>query len=74
MDDVVGARQAFARTSPKVSGRSLGRCREIAGGRPSYSLLEKLEVFSVGKPLVSNRKTVAAQVSWRLTAGKSPVP
>ncbi|RZS25694.1 hypothetical protein BHM03_00058934 [Ensete ventricosum] len=30
--------------------------------------------FPVGKPPVSNGKTVAAQVSWRLTAGKPPVP
>ncbi|RZS17915.1 hypothetical protein BHM03_00050119, partial [Ensete ventricosum] len=33
-DDAVGARRAFARTSPKVSGRSLGTRREIARGRP----------------------------------------
>ncbi|RRT51231.1 hypothetical protein B296_00003604 [Ensete ventricosum] len=30
----VGARRKFARTSPMVSGRSLGTRREIAGGRP----------------------------------------
>ncbi|RWV95382.1 hypothetical protein GW17_00041996 [Ensete ventricosum] len=29
-----GGRRAIARTSPKVSGRSLGTRREIAGGRP----------------------------------------
>ncbi|RRT67147.1 hypothetical protein B296_00022909 [Ensete ventricosum] len=34
LDDAVGARREFARTSPKVSGRSIGTRREIAGGRP----------------------------------------
>ncbi|RRT75366.1 hypothetical protein B296_00027851 [Ensete ventricosum] len=38
------ARQAFARTSPKVSGRSLGTCQEITRGRPLDSPLEKSEV------------------------------
>ncbi|RWW26886.1 hypothetical protein GW17_00008713 [Ensete ventricosum] len=30
LDDTVKVRQTFARTSPKLSGRSLGTCREIA--------------------------------------------
>ncbi|RZR89974.1 hypothetical protein BHM03_00017792 [Ensete ventricosum] len=34
LDDAVGARREFARTSPKVSGRSLGTRWEITGGRP----------------------------------------
>ncbi|RWV77939.1 hypothetical protein GW17_00061167 [Ensete ventricosum] len=34
LNDVVGAHRVFARTSPKVSRRSLGTHREIAGGRP----------------------------------------
>ncbi|RWW06540.1 hypothetical protein GW17_00030124 [Ensete ventricosum] len=34
LDDMVGARWEFARTSPKVSGRSLGTRREIAEGGP----------------------------------------
>ncbi|RRT48128.1 hypothetical protein B296_00022792 [Ensete ventricosum] len=34
LGDAMGARQEFARTSSKVSGRSLGTRLEIAGGRP----------------------------------------
>ncbi|RZS03971.1 hypothetical protein BHM03_00034233 [Ensete ventricosum] len=34
LDDAVGARGEFARTSPKVLGRSLGTRREIVGGGP----------------------------------------
>ncbi|RWW36734.1 hypothetical protein BHE74_00058223 [Ensete ventricosum] len=34
LDDAMGARGEFARTSPKVLGRSLGTRREIAGGGP----------------------------------------
>ncbi|RZS11700.1 hypothetical protein BHM03_00043054 [Ensete ventricosum] len=34
LDDAVGAHQEFARTSPKVLGRSLGTYREIVGGEP----------------------------------------
>ncbi|RWW07018.1 hypothetical protein GW17_00029618 [Ensete ventricosum] len=33
LDDTVGAHQKIARTSSKVSGRSLGTHREIIGGR-----------------------------------------
>ncbi|RZR75082.1 hypothetical protein BHM03_00049061 [Ensete ventricosum] len=44
LDDAVGARRAFARTSPKVSGRLLGTRQEIARGRPRDSLLEKPEI------------------------------
>ncbi|RZS15546.1 hypothetical protein BHM03_00047395, partial [Ensete ventricosum] len=31
---VRGSRKTYRETSPKVSGRSLGTCREIARGRP----------------------------------------
>ncbi|RRT84937.1 hypothetical protein B296_00004771 [Ensete ventricosum] len=34
LDDMVGARREFARTLPKVSGRSLGTRREITEGGP----------------------------------------
>ncbi|RWV81457.1 hypothetical protein GW17_00057124 [Ensete ventricosum] len=34
LDDTVGAHREFSRTSLKVSGKSLGTHREIAGGRP----------------------------------------
>ncbi|RRT68213.1 hypothetical protein B296_00015787 [Ensete ventricosum] len=34
LDNTVGAHREFARTSLKVSGRSLGTRWEIAGGRP----------------------------------------
>ncbi|RWW21615.1 hypothetical protein BHE74_00024552 [Ensete ventricosum] len=34
LNDAVGARCEFARTSPKVSGRSLGTRWEIVGGKP----------------------------------------
>ncbi|RWV83832.1 hypothetical protein GW17_00054507 [Ensete ventricosum] len=34
LDDVMGARRVFARTSLKISRRSLGTRREIAGRRP----------------------------------------
>ncbi|RWW13328.1 hypothetical protein GW17_00022964 [Ensete ventricosum] len=44
LDDAVKACRAFARTSPKVSRRSLGKRREIVGGRPWDSPLEKPEV------------------------------
>ncbi|RWW20082.1 hypothetical protein GW17_00015820 [Ensete ventricosum] len=76
-------RQECIESLSRVSGAYQNGARKFARRRPRLSgVAEKLVGswdglvmdFPVGKPPVSNGKTVVAQVSGRLTAGKPPVP
>ncbi|RZS13512.1 hypothetical protein BHM03_00045115 [Ensete ventricosum] len=81
----MGTCREFARTSPKVSGRSLGehvgrspeedhktRCRECRRLPDCGSEVVSLVDFPTAEPPVSNGCTAVAQDFERLSAAKPP--